>query len=56
MFIRIHEKPKLDYKSDVLAVIYLTGCHIDETGNSTADMNAPFEIFENVTGISLVCG
>ena len=25
-------------------------------GESTPDMAAPFEIYENITGISLVCG
>jgi len=34
----------------------LTGNHINEQGISTADMNAPFEIFENITSLTLVCG
>lgn len=56
MFIRIHEKSKLDHKNDHLALVLLEGCHVDRQGNATQDMNAQHEIFESVTAISYVIG
>jgi hypothetical protein len=32
------------------------GSHVDRQGNQVADMNAPFEILEEVTGINMSCG
>ena len=56
MFIRIHEKPTLDFKSENLAIISLDGCHVDRQGNETVDMNAPFEINEEIRKISFAIG
>jgi len=56
LFIRIHEKPKLDHKADKFGLICLQGQHVDRQGNVVADMNAPHEIFEEVLSISYAMG
>jgi hypothetical protein len=56
VFIRIHEKPTLDFKSENLAILSLDGCHVDRQGNETSDMNPSFEINEEVRKISFAVG
>ena len=56
VFIRIHEKPKLDHKDDLLGLICLQGQHVDRQGNPVTDMNAAHEIFEDVSSISFAIG
>jgi hypothetical protein len=46
----------LDTKGNHLTIMHLTGCHVDRQGNKVTDMNAPFEILEEVTGINMVLG
>lgn len=55
-YIRIHEKAKLDHKSEELGIILLTGAHVDRQGNVVTDMNAPHEIFEEVKGVLFSIG
>ncbi len=56
IFIRIHEKSRLDHKNDSLGLVLLEGQHVDRQGNPTQDMGAQHEIFEDVKAISYVFG
>lgn len=50
-YFRIHERKTLDYKDEQLGFVYLTGRHVDDKQEPCQDMNAPFEIFEDVQSI-----
>lgn len=52
VFIRIHEMQDLDHKDEQLGFIYMTGTHVDSQKNACDDMNAPFEIFEDVKSLT----
>lgn len=55
-FIRIHEKAKLDHKSDELSFLYLTGVHQDSSGKVVTETNALDMIFEEVHSVSYCMG
>ncbi len=55
-FIRIHEKAKLDHKSDELSFLFLQGVHQDSSGKVVTETNAMDMIFEEVHSVSYCTG